>query len=439
MSCLDPWDSNTSSWSFPSLRFFVFQPFFGSLFALDKGQKPNRIEEMNRHCASSFVSNRSPADSALAAGTHVTSGGDAPVFCVMGAGHGGLAMAGWLALKGCRVQLYNRTDEKLNGVRWHGGIRLSGAVQGFGAIERATSDIAEAMEGAKVILVVTPATAHRPLAGAMAPHLRDGQIVLLNPGRTFGAIEVRQVLMERGIKADVCVGETQTFLFASRAVSRNGAHIYRVKNKVPLATLPAHRIPMVLDLLQPVLPAFSAGNNVLCTSLDNIGAIFHPALTLLNAGWIEATQGDFDYYLQGITPSTARVLEALDGERVLLARALGVGTVTAREWLYLTYDSSGRNLYEAIQRTDAYRGIRAPPNIQHRYVFEDVPMSLVPMASLGKQVGVTTPVIELVIQLASRMHECDYWKVGRTMERLGLAGKSIREIRRLAIGGAEGE
>jgi len=350
-----------------------------------------------------------------------------------------MAMAGWLALRGGHVRLYNRTDDKLNGVRWHGGVRLSGTVRGFGAIERATSDIGEAMDGADVILVVTPATAHRSLAEAMAPHLRDGQIILLNPGRTFGAFEVRQILEEQGVEAAVCVGETQTFVFASRAISRSEARIFRVKNKVPLATLPAHWIPDVLDLLQPFLPVFTAGNNVLCTSLENIGAVFHPALTLLNAGWIEATQGDFDYYLGGITPSTARVLEALDAERVALARALGVGTVTAREWLYLTYDSPGRSLYEAIQATDAYRGIRAPPNIQHRYVFEDVPMSLVPMASLGKQLGVETPVIEMVIRLASLMHERDYWAEGRTMERLGLAGKSVREIRRLAVGEEQGE
>lgn len=357
-----------------------------------------------------------------------------PVFCVLGAGHGGLAMAGWLALRGARVRLYNRSDDKLHGIRWHGGVHLTGGVRGFGAIESATSDIGEAMDGADVLMVVTPATAHRPLAAAMAPHLRDGQIILLNPGRTFGALEVRQVLAENAADAAVCIGETQTFVFASRAMSRHEAHIFRIKNKVPMATLPAHWIPIVLEILRPYLPILTAGNNVLCTSLENIGAVFHPALTLLNAGWIEATRGDFDYYLQGITPATAAVLEALDRERVALARALGVGTVTAREWLYLTYDSPGSNLYEAIQKTEAYRGIRAPPLIQHRYVWEDVPMSLVPMASLARQLAVPTPVINMVIQMASLMHDTDYWASGRTVERLGLSGKSVREIGLLAVG-----
>jgi hypothetical protein len=27
------------------------------------------------------------------------------------------------------------------------------------------------------------------------------------------------------------------------------------------------------------------------------------------------------------------------------------------------------------------------------------------------------------------MHGCDYWRIGRTVEKMGLAGRSLREIR----------
>ena len=62
---------------------------------------------------------------------------------------------------------------------------------------------------------------------------------------------------------------------------------------------------------------------MLQTGLNNMGAIFHPALTLLNSGWIEATHGDYQFYIDGVTPSVARVLEALDRERVTVAASLG--------------------------------------------------------------------------------------------------------------------
>jgi opine dehydrogenase len=355
-------------------------------------------------------------------------------FGVIGAGHGGLAMAGHLGIMGFPVNLYNRTDENLHAVRWHGGIKVTGEVEGFGPIRVATSVMREAVSETDVIMVVVPSTAHRFVAEQMTSCLRAGQIVVLNPGRTGGALEFRQVLRANGCKEQVLLSEASTFIYASRALSQAEARIHRIKNTVRLATLPAHWIPLVLQVLHLAFPQFAAGDNVLSTGMENIGAIFHPALTLLNAGWIEATKGDFDYYLGGITPSVAKVLTRLDEERVAVAAGLGIHTVSAREWLYLAYDSAGRDLHEAIQNTGSYRGIRAPQNILHRYVTEDVPMSLVPLASIGRMLGVPVPMMEMVIDLAGVMHGKDYWIEGRTVERMGIAGLSVKEIRHLVVG-----
>ncbi len=354
-----------------------------------------------------------------------------PRYAVVGAGNGGLAMAGHLGLMGFAVSLYNRTDVRLEGVRWHGGIRVEGAVEGFGPVRFATSDMERVLEDSDIIMVVTPSTAHRGLAALMAPHLQDGQIVVLNPGRTCGALEFRQALRESGSRGRPIIAEAQTFIYASRALSRHEARIFSIKNGVALAALPSYLTPEVLAALEPAYPQFKAGGNVLATSMENIGAVFHPALTILNAGWIEGTKGEFDYYLDGITPSIAAVLELIDQERLGVARALGARSMSAREWLYLSYDSPGSTLYEAIGNTEAYRGIKAPSGIDHRYVFEDVPMSLVPMSSLGAMLGVPTPMIDIVIRLASIMNGKDYRAEGRTVERIGLAGLCLKDIHRI--------
>lgn len=355
-------------------------------------------------------------------------------FCVVGAGHGGLAMAGHLGVKGFRVNLYNRTDDNLHAVRWHGGVKVTGEVEGFGPIHVATSRMAEAISGVDVVMVVVPASAHRFVAEQIAPHLHSGQIVVLNPGRTGGALEFGEVLKRLDCQAPAILAETSTFIYASRALSRYEARIFRIKNSVRLATLPAYWIPEILPVLNQAFPQFAAGDNVLSTGMENIGAIFHPALTLMNAGWIETTKGDFDYYTSGISPSVARMLERLDGERVAVAKSLGIHTVSAREWLYLTYDSPGRDLYEAIQNTGSYQGIRAPQTILHRYVTEDVPMSLVPMASIGKMLGVSVPIMDMVIDLANVMHGRDYRKEGRTVTTMGISGMSVKQIRQMVVG-----
>lgn len=364
----------------------------------------------------------------------VRSRGRDVAFCVVGAGHGGLAMAGHLGLMGFPVTLYNRTEESLHAVRWHGGVQVTGAVQGFGAVQTATSNMAEAVSKVDVVMVVVPATAHRSIAEQMVPCLRAGQIVVLNPGRTGGALEFRQVLRSKDFTEPILIAETSTFIYASRALSRSDAHIFRIKNSVRLATLPSFWIPEVLPILNQAFQQFAAGDSVLSTGMENIGAIFHPALTLMNAGWIETTKGDFDYYIGGISPSVARVLERLDDERIAVARSMGVHTVSAREWLYLTYDSPGRDLYEAIQNTASYRGIRAPQTILHRYVTEDVPMSLVPLASIGQMLGVDVPMMQMVIGLADVMHGKQYWKDGRTVAKMGIEGMTVKQLRQMAVG-----
>jgi len=358
-----------------------------------------------------------------------------PKFAVIGGGHGGLAMAGHLALMGFHVNLYNRSEERLWAIHSTGRIRIESdfGLEGFGVLNTATTNIAEAIDDVDIIMVVVPATAHRYIAEISAPFLKDGQIVILNPGRTFGALEFKQVLNSLNVKTDVIIAEAQTFIYASRAVNPGQAHIFRIKNSIPLASIRAHLIPEVLKKVRVAYPQFVPGDNIFKTSFDNIGAVFHPALCVLNAGWIE-DDAEFQFYYQGATPSVAKVLEKIDEERVKVAEALGIRAMTAREWLYLAYNAVGENLNEAMKANPGYRGIKAPNRLNMRYITEDVPTSLVPISSVGKKFGVSTPTIDAIIHLASILTSTDYWKEGRTVERLNIKDMSLKELRLLAIG-----
>jgi opine dehydrogenase len=359
----------------------------------------------------------------------------APRFCILGAGHGGMAMAGHLGMMGYKVNLYNRSDSRLVPVRLGGGIELSGVVEGFGPVNMATSDIAEAIHDVDILMVVVPANGHAFMAEKVAPHLQDGQMLLLNPGRTGGALEVRSILKQMGCQAKVIVGEAQTLLYASRNINPAQVRVFGIKNTIPVAALPGQQTVELVTKLRQVFPQFVPGDNVLKTSLDNIGAIFHPALTVLNAARIESTRGEFQFYMEGVTPSVAHVLEAMDEERIAVAAALGIRAMSAREWLYMAYDAAGKTLFEAMRNNHGYKGINAPSLVDHRYLWEDVSMSLVPIVSLGNHLQVATPTIGNIIHLASLMNQTDYLSAGRTIEKMGLAGLSVAEIRRLALEG----
>ncbi|EFO81555.1 NAD/NADP octopine/nopaline dehydrogenase [Oscillochloris trichoides DG-6] len=352
-------------------------------------------------------------------------------YTVVGAGNGGKAMAAHLALMGFDVALYNRTADHIHAIAKRGGIELDSNdpnLRGFARLKLVTADIQAAIAHGEIIMVVVPSSAHADIARACAPHLRDGQILLLHPGRTGGAIEVARLLRDAGCRADVTIAETETFLYASRSDGPAQVRIFRIKDAVPLAALPSTRTDMVLEAVKDAFPQYIHGVNVLHTGLNNMGAIFHPALTILNAGRIESTNGDFQFYLDGATPSVARVLEVLDRERVTVAAALGIRARTAQEWLALAYNATGNTLYDAIHNQPGYVGIKAPATLFHRYIFEDIPMSLVPIAALGQRYGVAVSGIDSIIRLACIIHRTDYWRKGRTLERLGIAALSVTEL-----------
>lgn len=352
-------------------------------------------------------------------------------YTVIGAGHGGKAMAAHLALMGLETTLYNRTYSHVELIAERSGIDLTstgGEVHGFGKLAAVTSDMEAALKDAEVIMVVVPSSAHADIAALCAPHLKDGQFVILHPGRTLGAIEFERVLRRQGCTAQITIAEAETFIYASRSDGPAQAHIFRVKEAVPLAALPSTCTQSVLDVLRPIYPQFVDGHNVLHTGLNNMGAIFHPGLTILNAGRIESTFGDFEFYIEGASPSVTRVLEVLDRERVTVASALGIRARTAMEWLQLAYNANGDNLYEAIHNQSGYYGIKAPATLNHRYIFEDVPMSLVPIASLAAHYGVSVRGIDSIIRLACIIHRTDYWRKGRTLEKLGIQDLSVSEL-----------
>jgi len=352
-------------------------------------------------------------------------------YAVIGAGHGGKAMAAHLALMGYPVILFNRTLENVIAIKRRGGIELEsfeGGPRGFGQLGLVTSDMSEALAQAEVVMVVVPSSAHADIARCAAPHLRDGQIVILHPGRTGGSLEFTKVLRDNGCQAEITVAEAETLIYASRSDGPAQVRIFSIKEAVPLAALPATCTSQVLGAITEAYPQFIDGLSVLHTGLNNMGAIFHPALTLLNAGRIESTGGEFQFYIDGVTLSVALVLEALDRERVTVAAALGIRARTGLEWLKMAYDATGATLYEAIHNQPGYRGIKAPSTLNHRYIFEDVPMSLVPIAALGQRYGVSVQAIDSIIRLACTIHQTDYWRRGRTLNKLGIEQLSVSEL-----------
>lgn len=140
----------------------------------------------------------------------------------------------------------------------------------------------------------------------------------------------------------------------------------------------------------------------------------HPPQMVCAAGWIEATGGDFPIYKEGSGPAVARVIEAVDSERLALADRLSVPTVSFVEFLaeagYTTTEAAATgSVYQALRAGEKIRSVKAPPTLDPRYLHEDVGWGLVQWLHLVDLVGIPTP--------AGRPH-----RAGRCHQRRGLRG-----------------
>ena len=333
---------------------------------------------------------------------------------IMGAGHQGLAMAAHLALNGEKVNIWNRSKKTIEDIALSKRIKCEGCVQGEAKIEEISTNIEDVIE--KVILVTTPSTAHKDIARVLAPIIYPDSIVVLNPGRTFGAFEFVEELKRCGCKNIPYVAETQSIIYTCRKAEKDMACIFALKDGIKIACVNGNIEKIRARIPKCIRNNFSYIDNCLETSLGNIGMILHCAPVLLNVGWIESPKHEFKYYYDGITPSIASVLEKMDRERMSVAEKLGIHVETLVEWFQSAYGVTGESIFECIQKNDSYRSIDAPATIEHRYLDEDIPNGLVPIEYMGKLLGVDVSTITQIIDLAILLRGIDYRNIGRRVD-----------------------
>lgn len=362
-------------------------------------------------------------------------------IAVLGAGNGGCAAAADLTLRGYRVNLYDYKEKRLKPIWARGGIELLGAAgEGFAEVEKATMDMKEAVEDVDLIMIVFPAPGHKVFAEKLAPYLKEEQTIVLNPGSTGGALCFAENLRIFGVTKQPAICETNTLTHVCRNLEPAKAMIFHISKSILFASFPAVNIDSAFESFRELYPSVSKAENVLETSIFNPNAVIHPPMVILNSGWIEDTKGDFYFYYEGSTPKLANVIQTVDEERVELAKALKVKTPSFIEFFSKAGYTSERalkenSMYYALRDSEINSKIRAPSKLRHRFIVEDVEFGLVPFSSLGKAYGIATPTMDSLIYLASILNQTDYLKEGATLERLGIAGLTLKELHDLLKSG----
>ena len=319
-------------------------------------------------------------------------------------------------------------DESFDAVIEQGGISYiddtRGGSKGFAKLDTITRDEAEAIPGADVVLVVTQSLQHDSVSKRVAPLLEDGQIVIVSPGY-MGSIYFRQ----RASAEDVIYAEGESLPFDARIIEPGVVNILFQNVRNPLAFMPVSRKQEGFEKAAKMFDRFHTRESILESAFHNPNLIVHTIGTIMSAARIEYSKGEFWMYREAFTPSTWNLIHGLDDEKLAILAAFGLPQQTfAESFQFRTYEDLSADPLEAMKNYAHHGSPKGPDVVNHRYIYEDVPMGLCLMSSIAKRFGIETPICDALVNIACSLLQTDFWKQGRTLDTLGLAHMNKNEI-----------
>jgi opine dehydrogenase len=355
-------------------------------------------------------------------------------IAVLGGGNGSFAAAGDFALRGHEVRLWRRDADQVAAHRAAESRIVVKDVHGRHDVKLAlvTTEIAEAVRDAELILCPAPAFAQADIAKQLAPHLRDGQVAFLPPA-TFGSMIFASAMRDIGNEANVSFAETGTLPWLTRKHGPFEVAITIRARRLPVGVFPLKAAYHALDVIGRAFPGvIEPCGDALSGALMNAGPIIHPPLIVMNAGPIEHFER-WDIHKEGTQAAIRRVTDALDAERIAVREALGYGAPHfplahhyAKEgeiWMY------GRGSHDRLTDSGDWR--ERIVLTEHRYMREDLRLGLSLLVSVADLAGVDTPLARSFLAIGGAICGEDFLKDGRTLASLGLGRLGRSEMQAL--------
>ena len=356
---------------------------------------------------------------------------------VLGGGNTAFSMAANLALAGHEVLIWEHPDfaHTLDPIRRSLTIQLDGTAHtGAAKLAGVTTDPAEALAWSETLVCSVPSYAHQPFMEQLLPHLKPGHILALLPGN-LGALAMADALRQAGI-GGVIVAESDTAPYVCRKSAPDRAVIWGTVSGLGIGVEPASQTEEAMPALRALFPGAVAYASAVESGLSALNPVVHPPGVLMNAGRIERSRGEFWFYDEGVTPSVVNVIEALDKERLALGTALGLNLTPVAEAFHQAGFGPKGDMWAVINGSKMLTALRAPGQIDTRWLTEDIPFGLMTWSLLGDRLGVETPVMDALVTLASATLDRDFRIEARTLDRLGLAQLDDDRLRSLAVGTA---
>lgn len=366
---------------------------------------------------------------------------DMPI-AILGSGAVGKTMAGDCALAGQKVRLWDMPRFAETNFRNidRTGIKLSGNQfsyygferRGTAHIEKATTDMAEAVRGAGIIIVATVAMAHEQIFRELLPLLEDGQVIHILPDNC-GTFLCRKLMREMNCTKKVIVGAWYTAPYGVRIVRRGGVATNECKVEDRITTIRGAALPMkdtdaflesanyiaAFDAIR-LGDGFVRGVTVMDVNLSNVNPVIHVPGTVLGVSTMQnfgtvLGQDPKNYSLYGfaLCPAIAEVQSVFWKEELAIAEKMGIELTTVNYEDFFSRTTMYGKEYMgpdfAVPFTEKYENFYGdgPFDLENRYITEDVPVGCYLIQQMGQKYGVATPTVDAMVYLANVMIKRD--------------------------------
>jgi opine dehydrogenase len=348
---------------------------------------------------------------------------------IVGAGNAGYSHSAMFSERGHEVTLLKTThlmyDDSFEWLKEHKQISyIKDGLKGKVKLHKATRNIEEAISGAEVIFVLTQSVAHKHLSEMITPYLKEGQALVVSPGYC-GSFYFSTKCKGKNI----LFAEGESLPFDARITGIGIVDICNENVRNPLGFFPSNRTKEGIQKMKEVLPSFTERNNILESAFHNPNLIVHTVGAIMSVGRIEYSKGDFWMYREAFTPTIWRLINKLDQEKCNILGYFNLPRQSfADSFQFRTYEDLEEDSMVAFKHYAMHGSPKGPLDAKTRYITEDVPMGLCFMSSVGKKIGIETPVCNSLIEIASAMHDVDYFKIGRTLKDLGMEKYTQSEL-----------
>jgi opine dehydrogenase len=357
---------------------------------------------------------------------------------VFGGDRAALVVAARLALAGHRVVWWASPSagEQLPVSCEQPRVRLGGAGgEREATLTAATTDPFKALAAADVLLACAPPDGLGAIAELVLP-LLEPRHTLVVLGGGLHALAAANWLRDRGRSDLPTLAGSDTVPVAGLGRDGDRFQVTAIADRMGFGVLPARRTQATMTVLGELFPGARAHANVAAAGLAAVEAMLCEAAALMNLGAVGRTRAGASLFEDGFSRQVAHVAEALDGERLALAAALGLDLPTSAEALRAWGFSPGGDLWAAVNGSFVLTQTPDRGGAQDCSRAAGVGFGMRAWVDLGDRLSVPMPVARSLaaIRTAAGFGRADcLW----SLDDLGLAGRNADELQAFLAGGTD--